>query len=84
MLLSKLMEDLVLVREKDRFCRHEATDDKELISLSVPREVMDWAGGSLDFGNFEGFIIVDVEAILPIVGLACRVVVGLKQDQELI
>jgi hypothetical protein len=83
-LLSKLVEDLVLVREKDRFCRHEATDNKELISLSVPREVMDWAGGGFDFGNFEGFIIVDVEAILAVVGLACRVVVGLKHDQEFI
>jgi hypothetical protein len=45
---------------------------------------MEGSGCSLNFSNFIEFVIIDVEPILAIVGLACRIIVCLEFNQKLI
>lgn len=84
MLLAELEDNFVLLVKQDRLRRHKPTDYQVDLSRFIPGEVMQWSCCCLDFGDFIELIVVYVESVLSIIGLACGIIVCLQLYQELV
>lgn len=60
MLFAELERDDVVLGEKNRLCRHEATDDQVVFPLAIPLEVVEGPFGSLYLGDLVVQMIVEV------------------------